>query len=33
MNTRAEAIFTRLRITAGNPDVFTGKSALPTRPT
>jgi tetratricopeptide (TPR) repeat protein len=32
MNTRAEAIFTRLRITTGPVDVFTGRGALPSRP-
>jgi tetratricopeptide (TPR) repeat protein len=33
MNTRAEAIFTRLRITAGPIDVLGGRFGLPTRPT
>lgn len=33
MNTRAEAIFTRLRITAGPVDVLGGRAALPSRPT
>jgi tetratricopeptide (TPR) repeat protein len=33
MNTRAEAIFTRLRITAGPVDVLGGRGSLPTRPT
>ncbi len=32
MNTRAEAIFTRLRITAGPVDVLGGRFGLPTRP-
>ncbi len=32
MNTRAEAIFTRLRITAGPVDVLGGRGALPVRP-
>jgi tetratricopeptide (TPR) repeat protein len=33
MNTRAEAIFTRLRITAGPVDVLGGRASLPVRPT
>jgi tetratricopeptide (TPR) repeat protein len=32
MNTRAEAIFTRLRITAGPMGVLSGRAFLPTRP-
>ena len=33
MNTRAEAIFTRLHITAGPVDVLGGRASLPVRPT
>ena len=33
MNTRAEAIFTRLRLTAGPVDVLGGRASLPIRPT